>query len=166
VAGLTVDRGYDALHRPNALGVPALGAALNTGYGYDGASRLQTVTNGQVSATYTREPNSPLLASVAFTRNAAPVMTTTRTHDFLDRQLSQATTLAGQGSAATAAGYAYNAASHEDAMTAELQDGVGVVVLSPKFPMKTPASLAGRSPAIPGSAGARGHSASRRRLRR
>jgi RHS repeat-associated protein len=119
LAGLTVDRGYDALHRRNALAVPALGASLSTGYGYDGASRLQTVTNGQVGATYTREPNSPLLASVAFTRNAAPVMTTSRMHDFFDRQLNQATILAGQGSAATAAGYAYNTASQRTQLTRE-----------------------------------------------
>jgi RHS repeat-associated protein len=118
-AGLTVERGYDALRRRNALAVPTLGASVSTGYGYDGASRLQTVTNGQVGATYTREPNSALLASVAFTRNAAAVMTTSRTHDYLDRQLSQATSVVGAGSAATSAGYAYNAASQRTKLTRE-----------------------------------------------
>ncbi len=118
-AGLTVDRGYDALRRRNALAVPALGAGIGTDYGYDGASRLQTVTSGQVGATYTREPSSPLLASVTFTRNAAPVMTTTRTHDFLGRQLSHATTVAGQGAPAASVGYTYNAASQRTQLTRE-----------------------------------------------
>jgi YD repeat-containing protein len=80
---------------------------------------LQTVTNGQIGATYTREPNSPLLASVAFTRNAAPVMTAVRIHDYLGRQLTHATALAGQGSPVASASYLYNAASQRTRLTRE-----------------------------------------------
>jgi RHS repeat-associated protein len=42
-----------------------------------------------------------------------------RTYDLLDRQLSQATSVVGAGSAATSAGYAYNAASQRTNLTRE-----------------------------------------------
>jgi hypothetical protein len=62
VSGHSLGYGYDALGRRNALELHAPGATLHaTAYTYDGMSRLLTVGDGSVTATYTRVPGTSLL---------------------------------------------------------------------------------------------------------
>lgn len=107
-AGITVHRGYDALNRRISLSVPAVNALAETDYGYDGASRLHTVTMGGISATYTPQPNSNLIGQIDFANGGQAVMATTKQYDFLDRLTSISTTPAGQMTPVSSSAYAYN----------------------------------------------------------
>ena len=63
------------------------GGALDsaTSYGYDDASRLQTVSIGTLSATYTRSPNREVIGQIQFKNGANTVLTTTQGFDNLNR---------------------------------------------------------------------------------
>jgi len=61
LAGLTVTNGYDAYLRRTSLHLNSQPSALNFSYGYDAASRLVSVNDGNNnSATYSYLANSPL----------------------------------------------------------------------------------------------------------
>jgi len=57
-------------------------STLNFSYGYDNASRLQTVSDGNNnSAAYTYLVNSPLVSQIAFKQSGNTRMTTTKSYD-------------------------------------------------------------------------------------
>ena len=55
------------------------------GFSYDTASRLQSVTSGDLSATYSYLANSALPEQIIFKQNGVTRMTTTKQFDFLNR---------------------------------------------------------------------------------
>lgn len=71
-------------------------------YGYDAASRLETITSGGQTVTYGYHPDSGLLASTSFTGGT----TVGRSYDALGRTQSIATTPAADGAQSYA--YTYN----------------------------------------------------------
>nr|WP_321349285.1 RHS repeat-associated core domain-containing protein [uncultured Methanoregula sp.] len=93
--GLTVANAYDAyLRRTNLLArstspggkKKADDAPLAaTWYGYDAASRLQTVSDGQYAAEYHYLANSPLVEQIAYRNGEVLRMTTLKKHDHLNR---------------------------------------------------------------------------------
>jgi RHS repeat-associated protein len=79
--------------RRQTLSVNTSPSALTTTYGYDNASRLQTVNDGNNnSATYTYVANSPLVSQIAFKQSTTTRMTTTKSYDLLNRLSSIANT--------------------------------------------------------------------------
>ena len=84
-AGMNVHHEYDELLRGSTLAVGPTGGdpLLVQTVGYDEASRYKSFTQGAFSAVYNYEPNSPLVASVAFQNGAT--MTTTKAYDHLNR---------------------------------------------------------------------------------
>ena len=86
--GLRVSNSYDNLLRRTNLvswGSSALGRSI---YGYDGASRLSTVSDGTNKATYIYLTNSTLVGQVAFQSGSTNVMTAVKAYDFLNRLLT------------------------------------------------------------------------------
>nr|WP_321349288.1 RHS repeat-associated core domain-containing protein [uncultured Methanoregula sp.] len=93
--GLTVANAYDAyLRRTNLLArTTAPGGKKQaddlplaaTWYGYDAASRLQTVSDGQYSAQYHYLANSPLVEQIDYRNGEVLRMTTLKKHDHLNR---------------------------------------------------------------------------------
>jgi len=112
--GLTLDRTYDGYARLQALSVPSIYTA---GYGYDAASRLDTVTEGVRTAKYAYVPNSPLVESVTVKNNGTLRLTTTKGYDYLNRLGSIANTPAA--TPAHTVGYDYNAANQRTRATRE-----------------------------------------------
>jgi len=76
-------------------------------FGYDAASRLETVTSGTNSASYTYLANSPLVDNIAFKNNGTTCMTTTKTYDYLNRLTAIASS--GTGILPVSFNYAYRA---------------------------------------------------------
>jgi hypothetical protein len=101
---------YDSLLRPSVYtttnGSSTTIAAAQ--YGYDGASRLQTVTSGVDTSVYSYLANSSLLGNVQFSHSGTTVMTTSKTYDYLNRL----TSISNLTSTVTdARSYGYNAAN-------------------------------------------------------
>gem|GEM_PF-881523 len=111
--GLSVTNGYDTLLRRTALALASQSATF-TQYGYDPASRLQSVVNGAHSATYSYVANSPLVGQITFKSNSVVRMTTTKTYDNLNR-LTQISSV-GAGSPITF-NYSYNTANQRSSVT-------------------------------------------------
>lgn len=104
--GLAVIRSFDALNRQEGISVPGVSSIA---YGYDAASRLQTVTNGPDTATYAYATNSPLVESLVFTRAGAARLTTAKIYDNLNRLTSISNTPSSAPVSRHA--YTYNAAN-------------------------------------------------------
>jgi RHS repeat-associated protein len=87
--GVKVEAGYDGLLRRASLQVN-VGAGVLGGqtYGYDAASRLETVTSGALAATYSYHATRGLHTSTSFTGGTS----TSRTYDALGRLDSTTTT--------------------------------------------------------------------------
>ena len=84
--GLSVTNGYDAdLRRTTLAALSANAPLLTNSYGYDAASRLQTVSDGNNSATYLYVANSPLVGQITFKQGSTTRMTTTNQYDKLNR---------------------------------------------------------------------------------
>jgi RHS repeat-associated protein len=105
LSGLTVTNTFDGLLRRTNVAT----VGLKTGYSYDAASRMQTVTHGTDSATYNYVANSPLVQDVFFKHNATTQMTTSRQYDRLNR-LTQIGSLSSAAVAFTY-NYGYNSAN-------------------------------------------------------
>jgi len=124
LGGLIVSNQYDNLLRRTNVAVlssPANVLAATT-YGYDAASRLQTVNDGSNNvAGYSYLANSPLVGQIGFTNGSVGRMATTKQYDFLNRL----TAIASQSTVAytqpQAFNYAYNAANQRTQDT--LADG-------------------------------------------
>jgi hypothetical protein len=81
-----VANGYDTylrLTKTTALGSGVLNRAV---YGYDNASRLSSVSDGNSdSATYSYIANSSLVGQIVFQQSSTTRMTTTQEFDYLNR---------------------------------------------------------------------------------
>jgi RHS repeat-associated protein len=129
LAGLAVTNGYDQYLRRSSLALRYQQSALQTiNYGYDAASRLQTVTDNTgataYSATYTYLANSPLVSQIDLkqgttTRMTTTRMTTTKQYDNMNR-LTQVSSVSSAQSVANF-GYSYNNANQRIRST--LADG-------------------------------------------
>jgi len=112
LGGLTVTSGYDSLLRRNSLSLNTQPSTLNHSFGYDSQSgRLQTVSDGTHSATYSYLANSPLVGQIIYKQNSTARMTTTKQYDKLNRLLSISSALPAPGSLLPAFAYQYNSAN-------------------------------------------------------
>lgn len=117
--GLAVHRTFDSLFRLDSVSALSASSALNeTGYSYDLASRLDTVTTGTNTATYAYVANSSLVQSVTFKQSGTTRLTSTKAYDNLDRL----TSISSQPSALSSQlsySYTYNAANQRTRGTRE-----------------------------------------------
>src|ERR1035437_3545918 len=112
-------------HRRASLALRNQQSTLQTiNYGYDNASRLQTVTDNTgataYSGTYTYLANSPLVSQIAFKQATTTRMTTTKQYDYLNR-LTAIQTLNAQQSTINSYNYQLNTANQRIRST--LADG-------------------------------------------
>src|SRR5258708_2791292 len=111
---------YDSSLRRSTLALNSQSSTLNSViYGYDPASRLLSVTDNSISsapfsATYTYIANSPLVQQIVFNQGTAPVMTTTKQYDFLNRLTSIASSSSASSSSFS---YSYNTANQRTRST-------------------------------------------------
>src|SRR5207237_3796504 len=104
-----VSRGYDTLLPPTTLVAQySTTPLLHHSFTFDAASRLQTVSDGTDSVTYSHLANSPLIGQITFQHAGATKMTTTRQYDYLNRLLSISSL--PSSSLPHSYAYAYNAA--------------------------------------------------------
>lgn len=115
-SGVVVTNSYDGLLRRSSLGGIGVSPVQ---YGYDNASRLQTVTAGSNTATYAYVPNSSLVSNILFQTGGQTKMTTSKSYDNLNR-LTSITSVPSAASAVSYS-YAYNAANQRTQST--LADG-------------------------------------------
>jgi RHS repeat-associated protein len=115
--GVTVSNAYDSLLRRTncALLDPQSSLLASTGFGYDPASRLQSVSAGSLSATYSYLANSPLVGQILFQQNGTTRMTTTKQHDFLNRLTGISSV--PSASSALSFDYSYNTANQRTNIT-------------------------------------------------
>ena len=117
---LGVHRTYDAQFRLNSVSALSATSAFNqVAYGYDAASRFQTVTSGTNTATYTYTPNSPLIGSITFAQSGTTRLVTTKTYDNLNRLSSISSQPSALGAQLSAAVYTYNDANQRTKATRE-----------------------------------------------
>lgn len=84
--GFSVATGHDALQRKNAFTVSRGEEVLaSTAWTHDALSRMETVTQGTDSATYTYHANSSLPDTLTHKRGTTTVLTTSKTFDDLGR---------------------------------------------------------------------------------
>ncbi|WOO40074.1 RHS repeat-associated core domain-containing protein [Rubellicoccus peritrichatus] len=152
--GVTISRSFDQLNRLAGLDLnqSASGLSYAVDYGYDDASRLQTITNGEHVFTYDYVDNSSLIETVTTekTGGAAPIQTNTRTYDLLNRLLSTGVITAASITKDYA--YQYNNASQRTKLTVDNDqywnygyDDMGQVISGEKFdPTDTVNPIAGR----------------------
>ena len=96
--------------------VPAFCGQAN--YGYDGASRLASVSDGNGnSAAYSYVANSPLVGHIMFKRSSTTEMTTTNQYDYLNRLTSVSSTGGASGAVPVSFNYAYNSANQRTRST-------------------------------------------------
>lgn len=122
-AGAVLDPQFDALSRRTSLALSAGGQSLtSTAYGYDGASRLQTVTRGTLTARYTYETaGGNLVRKTDFSQGAQALMRTDTPHDALNRLQGNTSVWLPQARTVAGIAYRYNAASQRE--RADLSDG-------------------------------------------
>jgi RHS repeat-associated protein len=142
--GVTVDRGYDSLFRVSS--VASLPSLPSVNFSYDATSRMDTVTQGANSASYSYLPNSPLVSGLTFKQGATTRLVTSKAYDNLNR-LSSVGNLPSVGAARSIA-YQYNSANqrvratqHDGAYWRYDYDPLGQVVGAKKH-------LAGDTPAL------------------
>jgi hypothetical protein len=111
--GLTITNGFDNLLRRTSYGIlnPQGTLLASASYSYGSADgRLQTVSSGNNSGTYSYLANSPLVDHILFQQNGQERMTTSNTFDSLNR-LTRIQSRAGILPASDFS-YQYNAANH------------------------------------------------------
>jgi RHS repeat-associated protein len=117
LTGLSVVNGYDQyLRRTNLTLNAQLSTLTSVSYGYGTASRLQTVSDGTNSATYTCLDASPLVGQIDFTANNTPFMSTVKQYDHLNR-LTNISTVNSAQQALDSHAYAYNSANQRTRVT-------------------------------------------------
>lgn len=112
LSGLSESVAYDTSGRRQT--VSALNGAtslVSATYGYDLASRLQTVTEGVNTATYGYLANSGLAGTTTFAVSGATKLTATRNYDFLTRIQQTISTPSTAGQPSAVARYRYDAAN-------------------------------------------------------
>ena len=115
--GLSVTNGYDQyLRRTNLILLNSSSDVLAaTGYGYDSASRLQTVGSADGGVYYGYLANSPLVSTVVFQQSGNTRMTTTKSYDNLNRLKSVGSALSP--GLVVNSGYTYNSANQRTGVT-------------------------------------------------
>jgi RHS repeat-associated protein len=111
------NRNDSLLRRTNlALLTGASAQLYRAGYGFDAAGRLDSVNDGTNSATYSYLANSPLVSQITFKSNSTVRLTTTKTHDFLNRlaRIDHSNSVAGLVGVSS---YAYNTANQRTSVT-------------------------------------------------
>lgn len=139
LAGVQVTRSYDALQRPSVLSVTPAAIGYATTYGYDAASRLQTVAFGPNVSTYAYHSDSPLVQSITFASGGTSRLNTTKTYDALNR-LSSVSNISAVASQARSVTYLHNSANQRTRATREDgsywsygYDSLGQVTMDKKF---------------------------------
>jgi RHS repeat-associated protein len=119
----TLTRGADSVLRPGSLTLQRTATnVLAMTYGYDTASRLTSVSDGTLSATYAYQANSDLLSTITLRNGATTRLTTTRVYDRWGRLQSQwAVANAASVQPVVGSGYNYNAAGQR--IRQDLGDG-------------------------------------------
>jgi len=112
-SGLGITNRYDPdLRRTNLSILNLPSSALSATYGFDAASRLSTVSDGNGNtATYNYLANSPLVSQIAFKQNGATRLTTTKTYDDLNRLTQIASQPGASGLPPLAFNYSFNSAN-------------------------------------------------------
>jgi len=110
LGGFTLTSTYDAYLRRTNLSLNTSPTAIKMTNSFDTASRLQTVSDGAYTATYSYLANSAMVSQIAFSHGAT-VMTTTRTYDLLNRLLSSVSSVPAGPPAPASFGYSYNSAN-------------------------------------------------------
>lgn len=108
------------LLRRQSLQVEKSGTAIAgtaVSYGYDTASRLQSLTSGGFSATYDYAPNSSLINTTTFKQSATARLTTTRQYDFLNRLQTITPTPSAASQPPLSRAYGYNSANQRTRRT-------------------------------------------------
>ena len=121
LAGLSITNGYDQFLRRTNLTALGAGVLNRTDYGYDAASRLQSVSDGSNSASYAYLANSPLVSKIAFKQGNTPRMTTIKQFDYLNRLRQIASAPRVSGALPFSYNYNYNSANQRTKNT--LADG-------------------------------------------
>jgi len=117
LAGVTVTNTYDALSRREWLLVGTAGPAVR--FEYDGASRLQAVSAGTLSASYAYTPHLPgLVSNVTFAAGGTNRLQTTKSYNPLNRLLAVDNVILS-GAKNLSHSYAYNAANQRTERTDE-----------------------------------------------
>ena len=104
---------YDAdLRRTTLAALNGTTPLTTTTYGYDHASRLLTVNDGNNNvATYSYLANSPLVGQIVFTKSGSVRMTTTKQYDDLNRLTQISSAPSGSGLLPLTYAYTYNNAN-------------------------------------------------------
>jgi RHS repeat-associated protein len=118
LAGFTLSSGYDSYLRRNSLSLNT-SPTLSVSYGYDNASRLQTVTMGSQSVTYSYVANSPLVEQIVFKNSTTPVMTNSTSYDYLNRLK----TISSVPTAGPTTSFSYDLNSASQRVRTQLADG-------------------------------------------
>jgi YD repeat-containing protein len=86
LGGFSVTNTYDSVLRKGSAGVrnPSGAAFASATYGYDGASRLSTVS-GAGSVTYTYLANSPLIGNILLQQSGTTRLAVNKSYDYLNR---------------------------------------------------------------------------------
>ncbi|MBM3852188.1 MAG: hypothetical protein FJ399_03435, partial [Verrucomicrobia bacterium] len=118
LGGAALARTGDSLQRLSGLAVSLGSPLLTASYGYDAASRLQSVASGPHAAAYAYLPNSNLVETLTRATNGTVRLRTTNTYDAMNRL---AATTSGPPGAAPAVSYhyTYNAANQRSRTTRE-----------------------------------------------
>jgi RHS repeat-associated protein len=111
---------YDSLLRRTSFQI-VTGAVVKAtfNYGYDAASRLFAITNGNYNASYTYLANSPLVSQITFRSNAITRVTTTKSYDYLNRL----TGISSAPSGASTINFNYNYNDANQRVRVNLADG-------------------------------------------
>jgi len=113
--GTAVTNAYDSFLRRASLAVSNQPSTL-VQFGYDNASRLQTVAAGGNTVAYTLLANSPLVSQINFTNNGTRRMVVSKSYDNLNRLLAVSNAPAAL-SQPPAFNYQYNSANQRTAVT-------------------------------------------------
>jgi RHS repeat-associated protein len=116
LSGVTETNTFDALLRKSGYSATLSGASLSAyTWGYDGLSRLSSVTSGTNTATYAYQPNSPLVQSITFKNGSTTRLTTTLGFDDFERLTSDVSIPSASSSVGTT--YHYDPAGNRDTAT-------------------------------------------------
>ena len=85
LSGCSVVRSFDTLGRLLGVSVGGVTGVLPVSYGYDSASRLQTVGFGGNTVTYDYAPNSALVSGLTYSNGLIAALNTVKSYDGLGR---------------------------------------------------------------------------------
>ena len=119
MSGASMTTSYDALLRRETFSTNTGGPVFGVTWGYDGASRLSTVTLGTETTTYTYAADSGLVTGLATVRGSTPRLTTTSSYDALERL----TSISSSNGSAVVSSHTYGFDSLNHRAESTLEDG-------------------------------------------